>query len=258
MFFRTMIERAAVWLADAPTAVMDIVLPPRCLVTGEMVAEQGMVAPAVWGGLRFISAPFCACCGHPFDFAGENETLCGVCLQEAPPFAAARAALVYDDASRAMILKFKHADQIHAAATFLPWMERAGQDLLTQADILVPVPLHHWRLLKRRYNQAAILAQGLAKRAGRLCVNDALIRRRATPSQGHMNFHERHENVQHAFAFNPKRAARVVGRNVLLVDDVYTTGATVKECAEVLLKGGAAKVNVLTIARVVKPGGGGG
>ena len=256
MIFRTMIENTAKRLAGVPAAIVDILLPPRCLVSGEVVAEQGMVAPAVWGGLRFIGAPLCVCCGYPFDFKAEGEPLCGACLREAPPFAAARAALAYDDASRAMILKFKHADQIHAAATFFPWLERAGQDLLAQADILVPVPLHRRRLLKRRYNQAAILAQGLAKRAGRLCVNDAMIRRRATPSQGHMNFHERHKNVQHAFAFNPKRAAQVAGKNVLLVDDVYTTGATVKECAEVLLKGGAAKVNVLTLARVVKPGGG--
>lgn len=235
-------------------AVVDAVLPPRCLVSGDVVAEQGMVAPAVWGELNFIGAPLCACCGYPFEFATEGEALCGACLRESPPFSAARAALAYDDASRGMILKFKHGDQMHAALTFYPWMERAGRDLLVQAEMVTPVPLHRWRLLKRRYNQAAILAQGLAKRAGKPCVNDILLRHRATPSQGHLNFKERRRNVKRAFVLNPKRADAVKGKNILLIDDVYTTGATVGECVNALLKAGAAGVNVLTLARVVKPG----
>lgn len=254
MFFRSIAEKGLEPLTRLLWAAVDVILPPRCLVSGEVVAEQGMVAPEVWGTLAFIGAPQCACCGYPFEFATEGEALCGACLQEKPPYAAARGALVYNDASRGMILKFKHGDQIHAAATFFPWMERAGRDFLLRADMIVPVPLHRWRLLKRRYNQAAILSQGLAKRAGRLCLHDALIRRRATATQGHLNFRERHKNVKRAFVINPKRAAQVAGKRIVLIDDVYTTGATVKECAKALMKADAAEVNVLTLARVVKPG----
>jgi len=244
---------AAGWARRA----VDVVLPPRCLASGDIVSEQGMVAPAAWGALSFIGAPLCSCCGFPFEFETEGEALCGSCLHEKPPFAAARAALVYNDASRGMILKFKHADQIHAAETFLPWMERAGQGgMLVNADIITPVPLHRWRLLRRRYNQSAILAQRLAKNANKPCVNNLLIRCRATPIQGYKNYRERQKNVKKAFITNPKRAAQVAGKNILLVDDVYTTGATVKECARTLLKAGAAEVNVLAVARVVRPGGG--
>src|SRR5690554_5087129 len=142
---------------------VDAILPPRCLVTGDVVDRQGMVAPQVWRGLRFISEPLCKCCGFPFEFAVEGEALCANCLTRPPVFASARAPLVYDDVSREMILKFKHADQTHAVHAFLPWLRRAGAEMLERADVLVPVPLHRFRLLQRRYNQAALIAQALSK-----------------------------------------------------------------------------------------------
>jgi ComF family protein len=232
-----------------------MVLPPRCIVSGDIVGKQGMVAPAVWAGLNFIGAPQCACCGYPFEFAAEAESLCGGCLRERPDFAAARAALAYDDASREMILKFKHGDHTHAVHTFVPWMERAGQDFLGRANLFVPVPLHRWRLLRRRYNQAGLIAALLARRAGRLFVPDGLVRSRPTESQGHLRFRERHKNVKRAFVVHPKREELLRGKNIVLVDDVYTTGATVKECTKALLAVGAAEVNVLTVTRVLRPDG---
>lgn len=244
MFFRSIMAAAQ--------KTVDVVLPPRCLASGDVVAEAGMVSPAAWASLRFIGAPQCACCGYPFEFAVEGEALCGGCLQERPLFTSARAALVYDDASRGMILKFKHADQLHAAPTFIPWMERAGREMLAAADLIVPVPLHRWRFLKRRYNQAAVLALLLARRAEVTCIPDALVRRRATVTQGHLDFRARHRNVKRAFAVHLRYAGAVAGKRIVLVDDVYTTGATVKECAKTLLKAGAVGVSVLTIARVVK------
>jgi len=234
---------------------VDAILPPRCVISGEIVGQQGAVAPSVWGLLRFIADPQCVSCGYPFEFTAEGQgQICGACIREKPPFTSARAALVYDDASRGMILKFKHADHLHAAPTFIPWMERAGRQMLAEADFIMPVPLHRWRFLKRRYNQAALLAFLLARRARVACIPDALVRKRATQSQGHLDFRARHRNVRRAFAVHPRHAAKIEGRRIVLVDDVYTTGATVKECAEVLLKAGAAAVNVLTVARVVKPG----
>lgn len=232
-----------------------MILPPRCIVSGDIVGKQGMVAPAVWAGLSFIGTPQCTCCGYPFEFVTEGEMLCGGCLRELPPFAAARAALAYDDGSRDMILKFKHADHTHAVHTFLPWMERAGQGFLARADLFVPVPLHRWRLLRRRYNQAGLIAALLARRAQRRFVPDGLIRSRATQSQGHLRFRERHKNVKRAFSVHPKRVEILRGKSIVLVDDVYTTGATVKECTKALLAAGAAEVNVLTVTRVLRPDG---
>lgn len=234
---------------------VDTVLPPRCVVTGDPVEVQGMVAPGAWAALDFIARPFCETCGFPFDFDVTGEgALCASCLADPPSYGRARAALKYNDASRDMILGFKHADKTHAVRAFVPWLRRAGAEMLAQADLLVPVPLHPWRLIARRYNQAALMVQMLAQDIGISYVLDALLRVRATPSQGHLNAKERFKNVKRAFAIHPSRAGDIKGKIIILVDDVYTTGATAQECAQVLLKGGAAQVHVLTLARVVKAG----
>jgi ComF family protein len=243
------------WVKAILSGVIDAVLPPRCALSGEVVDKQGMLSPHVWAQLRFIADPLCLCCGYPFEFEIEKGAMCGACLGDPPSFSMARAALVYDDASRAAILKFKHADRIEHVHSFVPWLMRAGAEVLEGVDMIVPVPLHRWRLLKRRYNQAALLAQVLAKSAGKTVVLDALTRQRATPSQGHLGVAERQKNVKNAFVVNPKRLGSLKGRSVVLVDDVYTTGATVSACAEALKRGGAADVRVLAVARVVKTSG---
>jgi ComF family protein len=232
---------------------VDMVLPPRCLVTGDVVDSQGMLSPAAWADLRFVAAPLCGCCGYPFEFEIGPEALCAACLRQRPCYETARSALIYDDASRGVILKFKHGDRTEGVPVLSGWMERAGAAMLREADVIVPVPLHRWRLLARRYNQSALLAQALAKRSGKDCIADVLVRVRATGTQGQKGFRERHRNVRGAFAVNPKRAGQVQGKTVVLVDDVYTSGATIEECAKTLLNGGAARVHVLTLARVVKP-----
>lgn len=234
---------------------VDFVLPPRCAVTGQVVDRPGVLAPEAWGALRFIGEPCCARCGYPFDFEAMPgvETLCASCLRQAPPYASARAALVYDEASKSMILRFKHGDGTHQAQSFALWMARAGRAQLAGADLLAPVPLHRWRLLRRRYNQAALLTAILAKQAGKPWLPDLLIRHKATETQGFKSFRARHRNVRRAFTVHPRRVAELAGRSVVLVDDVHTSGATVKECAKVLLAAGAREVHVLTIARVVRP-----
>ncbi len=242
------------YVKHAVMVAVDTVLPPRCVVSGEAVDRQGMIAPHIWAAIDFWGAPLCATCGVPFDFevsgSEAEDMLCVGCLERSPPYASARAALRYNDASRSMILGFKHADQLHAAVAFVPWLQKAGAEMLREADLIVPVPLHRWRLAMRRYNQAAIMAQKLSMAVG-LPVNVNVLRRiRATQSQGHLKVAARHKNVKRAFDVCDEAA--VLNKVIILIDDVYTTGATAKECTHALLKAGAADVHILTLARVVR------
>lgn len=241
-------------LENIALEALDTILPPRCVVTGDMVDRQGMISPDVWSKLSFIADPKCACCGFPFDFEVEEGSLCASCIDYPPKFETARAALKYDDISRDMVLGFKHGDKLHAAKAFVPWLKMAGADILADADMLIPVPLHHWRLVKRRYNQSAVIAHALSKETNIPVVVDGLQRTRATPPQGHLSSKERFKNVKHAFAVNEKHLEALRGKTVVLIDDVYTTGATVNECTKVLLKAGALRVHVLTLARVARDG----
>lgn len=232
---------------------VDAILPPRCPMSGEIVDEQGMICAEIWAGMEFVSAPYCGTCGIPFDFETEaHEGQCLSCLKTLPPYNSARAALRYNDTSRDMILGFKHGDKTHMAPSFMPWLKRAGEGMLGNADLLIPVPLHPMRLLSRRYNQAGIIAQCLSKETGIKHLPMALKRTRATVSQGHLKSDERAKNVRKAFAVRKQYESYLNAKNVVLIDDVFTTGATVNECTKVLKKTGAARVDILTLARVVK------
>ena len=229
--------------------LVDTLIPPRCLGCGTITEMAGALCASCWERMTFLGPPGCVRCGHPFDIDPGPLAICGACLSKPPPYARARAVFRYDDASKRLVLGFKHADRIGSAPSFGRWMARAGADLLTEADLIVPVPLHPWRLFHRRYNQAALLANVLAKESGVPCLPDALLRARHTPTQGLMGRRQRRLNVYGAFRL---RAPGVVdGKHVLLVDDVFTTGATIEECTRVLLAGGARAVDVLTLARVV-------
>lgn len=230
---------------------LDAVLPPRCLKCGAVVDRQGGICPDCWQGLRFLSAPACACCFLPFEFDQGPGALCAACVAAPPPFDRARAVLRYDEASRDLILAFKHADRTAAAPALAAWMARIGAELLAEADVIVPVPLHWSRLFARRYNQAALLALALGRLSGRPTRPDLLVRRRATAKQGHLGRLARQRNVAGAFALHPRREGDVAGRRILLVDDVVTTGATISGCARVLRRAGAAGVDVLAVARVI-------
>lgn len=244
-------------LARAPEKFLDLLLPPHCLTCDTEVERQGSFCAACFSGLNLISAPFCARCGVPFTHEGEAERgadgalSCTPCLTRAPGFAVARAALRYDEGAKRLILPFKHADRTEMAAPLARLMARAGGDLLQAADILVPVPVHWRRLIARRYDQAALLAQRLGRLSGRRVVPDVLRRTRATVPLGDKGAAERAALV--ADAFSVARPARVAGQRVLLVDDVMTSGATAEACARALLAAGAARVEVLAAARVPDP-----
>lgn len=235
---------AALW-----ETALDAVLPPLCLSCQAPVAASQAVCAACWGQITQITAPCCVICGVPFEVEALTDSVCPACIAEPPLFGMARAPLVYDDFSRPLILGFKHADRTDAAPALAAWMRRAGQALLAECEVIVPVPLHRWRLFRRRYNQAALLAMRLGQMTDKEVVPDLLLRVRATPSQGHANRDDRIKNVRGAMAVHPRRLRNVAGKKILLVDDVMTTGATLNECTRVLLNHGAAGVAVLTLAR---------
>ena len=240
--------------------VLYLLLPPRCLACGDLVEVQGTLCAPCWSAITFVAEPLCRRCGLPFAFESGDASVpsgdagydCGACLAAPPPFDRARAVMRYDDASRPLLLGFKHGDRTEAARPFAGWMARSGADLLAGAELVAPVPLHWRRLIARRYNQAALLSQPLARSAGIDAVPDLMQRRRATPSQGRLSRAERQRNVAGAFAVNPARVTLLRGRRLLLVDDVMTTGATVSACARAALKAGAAAVDVLVLARAVR------
>jgi ComF family protein len=244
-------------LRRGATLVVDALLPPLCLGCHAVVETPGTLCAPCWAKVGWLAPPLCACCGLPFEFdpglVAAADLRCAACLRDPPAFTRARAVFRYDEASRNLILAFKHADRTHAAPAFGQWLARAGGEVLEQADIVAPVPLHWLRLAWRRYNQSALIAQTAARTANRRCVPDLLVRSRRTPPQGELGRAERRRNVRRAFAIDPRHAGAVRGARILMVDDVFTTGATAEECARTLLAGGAAAVDVLTLARVVRP-----
>ncbi|MFZ5609508.1 MAG: ComF family protein [Pseudomonadota bacterium] len=233
--------------------VLDLVLPPRCYACGELVDVQGRLCSVCWPQLTLITAPLCHQCGLPFDFAIAGRQLCAACLARPPAFDRARAAFVYDALSRRLILAFKHGDRTDMARGLGQWLARAAAGLAAEADIIVPVPLHWRRLWRRRYNQSALLAEALARQVSRPLWRDALIRLRATPSQGGLSARQRRDNVRAAFAVAERSRSWLAGKRVLLVDDVFTTGATAEACAKALRRAGACGIDLVTLARVVRP-----
>ena len=229
-------------------SIINFILPPLCPMCNHPVDEANMLCAHCFKELHFITRPYCQRCGNPFEFDIKGDGVCAACLKQEPPYHMARSVLVYNEGAKKLILPFKHADRTDLTGLLCQFLLKEYSDLITEADIIIPVPLHITRLLLRHYNQAALLAHRLAKVKHRRYEPNILKRVRATPSQGHMNAKERKQNVHKAFAIlNPKK---IVNKKILLVDDVMTTGATVEECTKILLNAGANRVDVLTLCRV--------
>ena len=231
--------------------VADLLLPPLAHDSPEATASAGLT-PDAWSRVTFLEDPVCDGCGAGFEMDGGvfASPRCAACLAAPYAFARARAACVYDEASRGLILRFKHGDHQPFAPLFARWISRAAAPLLDEADAVVPVPLHRLRLLSRRFNQAAEIARPLAREAGLDYLADALVRQTRTTSQGGKSARGRRLNVKKAFALTADGQRRVRGRRILLVDDVLTTGATAEACARALLEAGARAVDLAVVARV--------
>lgn len=231
-------------------AALDLALPTLCIACREPVAGAGLCA-ACWSRMAFIAPPYCPRLGIPFACDPGEGVLSAEALACPPAYRRARAAVRYDDVAKMLVHALKFQDRTDLAPVMGRWMARAGAELLGEADLVVPVPLHWRRALARRFNQAGALARGIAAVAGVPVEAGVLARVRPTPHQIGLSRRERAANVQNAFRAMPERAAALAGRRVVLVDDVLTTGATAEACARVLTRAGAAAVDVLVFARVV-------
>lgn len=236
----------------AAKAAMDMLFPPRCFSCDALTGNAHGLCAACWEGIDFISAPYCLRCGTPFPHEmGGPAVECMPCLTTPPPYARARAVFCYDERSRRIVTGYKYHDRTQATPMLSQWLQRAGQDIGDGIDGIVAVPLHRWRLIRRRYNQSALLAEGLARLMHKPVLRGALGRTRHTRQQAGLTREERLTNVEGAFAVPLRHAGKVQGKRLLLVDDVLTTGATLNACTEALLAAGAAEVRVLTLARTV-------
>jgi ComF family protein len=227
-------------------------LPPRCLGCHSLIQSHSSLCLSCWNQLTFITSPQCLLCGFPFELEMQKQTLCGDCIKQKPKFKQARASLIYTDSSKKLILPYKHGDALHFTPLFTNWLFHTGKDFFPEIDIIVPVPLHWTRLIKRRYNQAALLSLALSKKTKLSHLPTLLKRRKMTKSQGQLSSLQRLRNVQNAFTVPSKYLQRLNQQHVLLIDDVYTSGATINACTYTLLKNGAKTVSVLTVARVIK------
>jgi ComF family protein len=236
-------------------AALDLILPPRCLVCGGAVPVQGELCEGCLGGIVFLGPPHCPTCGLP---GGEEAApigsadACRGCRDLPRSLDRLRAAAAYNDGSRRLVLNLKHGERLEGVARMARWLARAGADILGDADLVCPVPLHRWRLVRRGFNQAALLGREAAAELGRTFVVDLLERPRATLTQRGLGALARRRNITAgAFRVGRGHGALVRDARVVVVDDVLTTGATLGACAAALRGAGARSVDGLVVARVV-------
>ncbi len=237
---------------EAGRLIIGLIYPPTCIACQAATSEPHGLCAACWSGIRFIERPFCERLGTPFQVDFGQPLVSPAALADPPVFGRARAVAEYDGTASLLVHRLKYNDRPELACALGGMMTRAGAELLRDADLIVPVPLHRWRLWRRRFNQAMALAQVVAGESGLPCDPSALARVKHTRRQVGLTKAQRQENLQGAFRVPSGAAARLRAKRVLLVDDVLTTGSTANAAARALLRGGAASVDILAFARVVQ------
>ena len=233
-------------------AMINAIYPPQCASCGEPTGEAQGLCGTCWTATPFVSGLVCTKCGIPLEGESDGDVLCDGCLHAPPAWDRGAAAVLYEGTGRRVTMALKHGDRLELAKPLARWMSRIGWGLIDDADIVAPVPLHWSRLVRRQFNQAAELARQKVISGRSVLIPDLLLRNRVTKLQDGMDRAERFANQRGAFGINARQADRLGGKNVLLIDDVLTTGATLSACTEALREGGAETVNVLVLARVAR------
>jgi ComF family protein len=230
---------------------VSLLFPPTCRVCRVRVSAPVMLCSSCWPKVRFLDRPWCEVLGTPFDYDPGEGAVSAAALADPPAFDRARSAVSYTGIAGQLVHQLKYGDRTELAPWMAIWMQRAGAELFREGQLVVPVPLHWRRFLDRRYNQSAELARALAAAKGMEFAPQILVRRKKTRQQVGLGQRERTENVRAAFAVPDAMRGAVRDARILLIDDVYTTGATVSSAAKALKRAGAAGVDVLTFARVI-------
>lgn len=245
---KTLIERIK-------SQFIETVFPARCMACPtETITPMGLCGDC-WGRTHFFSGPVCDLCGVAITTVDRapQRLICDDCDRRPPAWDRGRSAVAYEGVGRQVTMALKHSDRLDLVAPLARWMTGAGADMLHSDMLVIPVPLHWSRLLVRRYNQAAILAKHVGERIGADVDVEALKRKYATPALKGKTRDERHETLRDAISISVEKVSCITDRDVLLVDDVMTTGATLSACTQVCREAGAASVSVLTLARVARP-----
>jgi len=243
--------RLARGLRGLMAAAVDAVYPPVCSGCGRMVGQHRGVCPACWATLRLIERPYCEVLGVPFSHDLGAGILSADAIANPPVFERLRSVAIHDGIARSLVHGLKYRDRTDLAIMMAAWMVRAGDGHVQSCDAVVPVPLHAYRLWGRRFNQSAELARAIARISGKPYLATALIRTKRTARQVGLGAQAREDNVRGAFAVTEAGKRAVFGKRIVLVDDVYTTGATVSAATRALKKAGALDVTVLTFARAM-------
>jgi ComF family protein len=247
------VAAAAQFFAAGGLALVQTVLPPTCLACRKPAGASGGLCPQCWQGAGFIERPYCERLGTPFAYDSGGPLISPSAFSDPPAFDRARAAMRFSDVARDLVHLLKYGDRLDLVKPFASWMSRAGDELLRDADALIPVPLHWTRLFQRRFNQSAELARAISRQRSVPVIDNVLTRIRATPPQVGLARDERAKNMHGAFSVEKSLRGEIKGKRIVLVDDVLTTGATANACARILRRAGASRVDVLTLARVVDP-----
>lgn len=227
-----------------------VIYPPVCVGCSVICEKHSALCSQCWSELHFIDRPFCDITGRPFSHDLGEGIISADAIANPPPYRRARAAIIYDGKARKIVHRFKFKDQSNLSHLMADWMIRAGQDCIKDADFIIPVPLHRWRLISRKYNQSADLARLIGQKVDLAYLPSILLRQRHTKPQVGLAASERQKNVKGAFKVLDEKRSDILGSHIVLVDDVFTTGATVNAATKALLKAGAREVSVLTFARV--------
>jgi ComF family protein len=232
--------------------MLDYALPPRCAACGIIVDEPGTLCAPCWSSIDFIGEPLCATCGTALPAPVGGDALCGACLAVPPPFERARAVMRYGEVARSIAHRLKYGRRLSLAGVMATHVARLLPEDAREAALLVPVPLHRWRIWSRGFNQAALIARHVGKRTGVAVEVDLLRRVRNTPPFHALGRRERERIVRGAFALAPEARAKLHGRTAILIDDIWTTGSTATACARLLRRSGAARVEILCWTRVMQ------
>ena len=240
------------WLSAGASRLVRAILPPSCLACGDPTVDEGGLCSRCWNSLAFIERPYCDRLAIPFAFDLGEGSLSTEAIADPPPFDRLRAAVIYNGAARELVHALKYRDHLELVQWMAGWMSRAGADVIAEADVILPVPLHRRALWWRRFNQAAALALSVAAREQKECVVDVVQRVRPTDKQVGLGRKAREANVRGAFRIAAVGKPALVGRRVLVVDDVFTTGATIGAVTKAIKRAGAKAVDALVFARVAR------